>query len=476
MIGAAPCALPDGAWTRWPWPVAPKGFTMPEERPNVLFIPIDDLRPQMACYGHRRMVTPHMDRLAQDGVLFKRAYCQVPVCGATRASLLTGVRPTRERFVTFKTWADEDLPGALTLPEHFRKHGYTTLSDGKVFHHRTDCAERSWSEEPWHPQRPGEDWRNYMLPESLGQDDDPRIGAPCECADVPDNAYFDGQTAERAIRDLHRLKQAGRPWFLACGFVKPHLPFNAPKRYWDYYRPDDVELADNPFPPDAAPDEALHNWGELRRYLGIPAEGPLPDELARRLVHGYYAATSYTDAQVGRVLAELDRLGLSDNTVVVLWGDHGWQLGEHGLWCKHCNFNTSLNAPLIVRFAGLGRGATSPALVEFVDIYPTLCELAGLPLPDHLEGTSMVPLLHSADRPWKRAAFSRYHSGDSVRTDRHLYTQWADDRGEVIARMLYDHEADAAENRNIAERPENADLVAELAGMLQAGWRDCPPA
>jgi len=449
---------------------------MPADRPNVLFIPIDDLRPQLGCYGHRQMVTPNIDRLAQEGVVFKRAYCQVPVCGATRASLLTGVRPTRQRFVDFKTWADVDLPGALTLPEHFRKHGYITLSNGKVFHHRADCAERSWSEEPWYPRVPGGDWRNYLLAESREGADAGAPGKPFECADVPDNAYFDGQIADRTIRDLNRLRQEGRPWFLAAGFLKPHLPFNAPRRYWDYYRPDDVDLADNPFPPEGAPGQSLHNWGELRRYLGIPAEGPLSDEQARDMVRGYYAATSYTDAQVGRVLGELERLDLSGNTIVVLWGDHGWQLGEHGLWCKHCNFNTSLNAPLIVRFAGAGAGAESPALVEFADIYPTLCELAGLPLPDHLEGASFVPLLNSPDRPWKRAVFSRYVAGDSVRTDRYLYTQWTDDEGALTARMLYDHELDADENRNIAELPDNADVVAEMAGLLEAGWRDCLPA
>jgi arylsulfatase A-like enzyme len=448
---------------------------MPADRPNVLFIPIDDLRPQLGCYGHARMVTPHMDALADGGVLFQRAYCQVPVCGATRASLLTGVRPTRERFVTFHTWADEDLPGALTLPEHFRNHGYLTLSNGKVFHHLTDCAERSWSEEPWHPNAAGGDWRNYLLPESRQGAEPGDAGRPVECADVEDNAYFDGQIADRTVRDLRRLSRQDRPWFLAAGFLKPHLPFNAPKRYWDYYERDEVDLADNPFPPEDAPDQALHNWGELRAYLGIPAEGAVSEEQARELVHGYYAATSYTDAQVGRVLAELDRLGLSESTVVVLWGDHGWQLGEHGLWCKHCNFNTSLNAPLIVRYAGTGAGRQSPALVEFADVYPTLCQLAGIPLPDHLEGTSFVPLMEEPDRDWKPAVFSRYFAGDSVRTDRYLYTQWTDEAGEVTARMLYDHERDAAENHNISERPEHADLVSELSARLRAGWQEAAP-
>jgi iduronate 2-sulfatase len=292
---------------------------------------------------------------------------------------------------------------------------------------------------------------------------------------VPDNAYYDGRIADRAVEDLRRLAEQDGPWFLAAGFLKPHLPFNAPRRYWDYYRHDDVDLADNPFPPEDAPGQAFHDWGELRAYLGIPAEGAVSDEMARNLVHGYYAATSYTDAQVGRLLDELARLGLAENTVVVLWGDHGWQLGEHGLWCKHCNFNTSLNAPLVVRYAGAGAGRAPDALVEFADVYPTLCDLAGIPLPDHLEGSSFVPVLNDPGRPWKDAAFSRWHAGESVRTDRYLFTQWTDDEGNETARMLYDHEADADENHNIAGLVGNAGAVAELTGLLAAGWEACLP-
>ena len=421
------------------------------------------------------MVTPNMDRLAASGVLFERAYCQVPVCGATRASLLTGVRPARDRFVDFKTWAERDLPDALTLPQHFRNHGYVTLSNGKVFHHLTDCAGRSWSESPWHPNMGSGDWCNYLLEESCAGKSSAGRGKPYECAEVEDNAYYDGQTADRTVQDLQRLAKQDRPWFLAAGFLKPHLPFNAPKRYWDYYDEGDVDLADNPFPPENVPDQAMHNWGELRQYLGIPEAGAVSDAEAARLVHGYYAATSYTDAQIGRVLDELDRLDLAENTIVVLWGDHGWQLGEHGLWCKHCNFNTSLNAPLILRYAGMRKGETCSDLVEFADIYPTLCDLAGLPLPDHLEGSSMVPLLGAGETEWKPAVFSRYMAGDSVRTDRYLYTEWTDEHGALTARMLYDHEEDAAENHNIAETPGNEALVEELSAILDSGWQEARP-
>ncbi len=450
-----------------------------QDRLNVLFIAVDDLRPQLACYGHRHMLSPNIDRLAAEGVLFERAYCQVPVCGASRASLLTGIRPTPERFLTYHTWAEKDAPDAVTLPEHFRRHGYVTVSRGKVFHHRRDTAGRSWTNGPWGPQGA---WggRGYLLEanRTLAAENRrrPGCGPPTEAADAADSAYPDGRLADRAVADLERFASTDEPFFLAVGFHKPHLPFNAPKRYWDKYRRDEIDLADNPFRPKGCPDRALHNWGELRAYVGIPPKGPLPDDQARTLVHGYYACTSYADAQVGRLLAALGRLGIRDRTVVALWGDHGWQLGEHGLWCKHSNFETSLHAPLLVSAPGVPGGRRTRALVEFVDIYPTLCELAGLARPEHLEGTSAAPLLASPDRPWKGAALSRYRGGDSIRTDRYRYTRWPPEGDRSAARMLYDHATDPGENVNVAERPENREVVERLERMLQTGWQAARPA
>jgi arylsulfatase A-like enzyme len=435
-------------------------------RPNILFLPVDDLRPQLACYGEAQMISPHIDRLAETGVTFRQAYCQVPVCGASRASLLSGVRPRHDRFLDFATWTDEDRPGVRTLPQHFRENGYRTVSVGKVFHHASDTAERSWSREPWLPPRRGT-WRDYQLErnQAIEAKEESR-GAPFECAEVPDNAYGDGKIADQAIAELHRLKDAEEPFFLAAGFLKPHLPFNAPRTYWDMYADSAIELAENPYRPQNAPDQAMHNFGELRSYFDVPREGPVPDELAYRLVHGYYAATSYMDAQVGRVLQSLEELGLAENTVVLFWGDHGWQLGEHGLWCKHCNFDTSLHAPLIVRAPDGVRDRTCGSLVEFVDIYPTLCELAGLELPAHLQGESMVPFLSDPSRQGKEEAFSRFGAGESIRAGRYLYTEWLDEEGAPTARMLYDHEADPDENVNIAEAPEHAEVVADLSERL----------
>ena len=457
-LGAAAVAMPESLFAEQQGSV---GF----ERPNVLFIAVDDLRPQVGCYGHEQMISPNIDRLGADGVIFLRSYCQVPVCGASRASLLTGVRPMRDRFIGYDVWAEKDLPGALSLAKHFRNNGYRTISNGKVFHHRTDCRD-GWSEEPW---RPKGTWRNYLLQANveLAAKNPSRAGPAYEAADVPASAYFDGMIADKGISDLRRLKDVGKPFFLAVGFLKPHLPFNAPKKYWDLYKREEIDLADNPFRPKGAPDAALHNWGELRAYEGIPKQGRLGDELARTLIHGYYACVSYTDAQIGRVLAELDRLGLRDNTIVILWGDHGWNLGEHGLWCKHCNFETSLHSPLIVRGPGVKPGTRTNALTEYVDIYPSLCELCDLPLPAQLQGKSFMPLLKDAKLPWKRAVFSRYYNGDSVKTDRYRYTEWRRKNGDVYARMLYDHHVDWAENVNISEMPESRELVRKLSKMLK---------
>jgi len=435
------------------------------KKPNVLFIAVDDLRPQLGCYSHKQMLSPNIDRLASEGILFTRSYCQVPVCGASRASLLTGVRPTRDRFISYDVWAEKDLPGALSLPKHFKNSGYHTISNGKIFHHSNDCRD-GWSEDPWRPKGP---WQNYLLDKSkkLTRKNQRGKGPAYEVADVPDNAYFDGMIADKAVSDLKRLSDMDKPFFLALGFFKPHLPFNAPKKYWDLYKREKIDLADNPFRPKGAPDAALHNWGELRSYVGIPPKGPLSDELARTLIHGYYACVSYTDAQIGRVLSELDRLGLRKNTIVVLWGDHGWNLGEHGLWCKHCNFETSLHSPLIVAAPGIKAGQKTNALTEYIDIYPSLSQLCDLPLPEHLHGKSFVPLMKDPTIPWKQAVFSRYYNGDSVKADRYRYTEWRRKNGTKYARMLFDHKTDPHENTNISELPQNKALVEKLSKMLE---------
>jgi len=446
------------------------------EQKNILFIAIDDLRPELAVYGKTYMQTPAIDQLASGGVTFANAYSNVPVCGASRASLMTGLRPTSTRFVDVGAKVEKDAPGIPTLPAYFKAAGYTTISLGKVLHGRKDALS-SWSEEPWHPQddvkRGVDSPRSYMLPGNIALDIAYKAGDKSsqppayEAADVSDDAYFDGKTARRAIDSLQVLQKEGKPFFLAVGFAKPHLPFNAPRKYWDMYPEKSISLADNPLFPETAPEEARHSWGELRHYAEIPdKKDPVADEVALKLIRGYYAATSYADAQVGRVLAELDRLGLADNTIVVLWGDHGWSLGEHGLWAKHSTFNVANQIPIIVRAPGMEQGKVAQGLVESVDIYPSIVELAGMSLPAHLQGDSFKPMLENPDIAVKDAVFPRWKNGDSIVTDRYYYTEWRNKQGMVIARMLYDHQNDPQENNNVAEQAEYAIIKSELSSRL----------
>ncbi|NQV27508.1 MAG: sulfatase [Rhodopirellula sp.] len=435
------------------------------DRPNVLFIAVDDLRPELACYGKKHIHSPNMDRLAASGVLFERAYCMVPTCGASRASLMTGIRPAPSRFVSYLARADQDAPGITTFNTQFRKNGYYTVSLGKVFHHATDNA-KGWSEPAWRtndiPRYRNSE--NHALHTKRQKQGSGNRGPAWESAAVPDNAYADGVIAERAIADLRRLDAREEPFFLAVGFLKPHLPFIAPKKYWDLYDHEKIQLPDNYHVPKDAPKESIHSFGEMRAYAGIPAKGPVSEETARNLIHGYYACVSYADAQIGKLLDELDRLQISDNTIVVLWGDHGWNLGEHTLWCKHSCYETSMQIPLIVRAPRIKGGQRRSGLIESIDLYPSLCELAGLPLPDHLQGSSFATLMKDADSEWKSAAVGRFQNGDTIRTDSFRFTEYTDKKGKRTSQMLYDHAADPHENVNVVK--VEAESAKELAGKL----------
>jgi len=477
---------------------------------NVLFIAVDDLRPELGCYGVPVIQSPYIDKLAGNGTLFKRAYCQQAVCSPSRTSLLTGRRPDTTKVYDLQTHFRLNIPDVVTLPQYFKQNGYHTQSLGKIYHGLTLDDPASWSVKSWHPRGP-----NYAKPESLAiienirkklkaenqlrkdvvTQRDPKtglvlklkrsgkraIGPSWEDPDVPDNALPDGKTADKAIEVLQQVKD--KPFFLAVGFLKPHLPFVAPKKYFDLYPPKKIRTADNPYPPKDVPSIAMTTFGELRSYSDIPRQGPLPDGKDLELVRAYYAATSYTDAQIGRVIDELERLKLRDKTVIVLWGDHGWQLGEHGLWCKHTNFEVATHAPLIFSAPNQkNKGAKTNALAEFVDIYPTLCELCGLDIPEGLEGTSLVPVMDNPNRSWKKAAFSQYPRfwkskcmGYSMKTDRYRYTEWNIPNGEPLGIELYDHQTDPDENINIANRPENKELTAKLSKMLHAGWKGALP-
>jgi iduronate 2-sulfatase len=308
-------------------------------------------------------------------------------------------------------------------------------------------------------------------------------GPVIEMVDGPDNSLHDGELGDMAVAALRNLKGKKEPFFLAVGFIKPHLPFNAPKKYFDLYDPAKITPAPNPFYPKDAPPYAIPPGGELRSYIGVPEGWPIKEDFARKLKQGYYAAVSYVDAQVGRILGELDQQGLRDNTIIILWGDHGWKLGEHQAWAKHTNVENDTRAPLILSVPGMKKtGGRTDALVEFVDVYPTLADLAGLPLPPHLEGTSFKPLLANPDRPWKTAAFSQYPRGKklmgyTMRTEHYRYTKWVarGDHSEVDAVELYDEQKDPQENTNIAKLPANKAILSKLDEQWQAGWKAAMP-
>ncbi len=450
---------------------------------NVLFVVVDDLRPQLGCYGIPWMQSPRIDTLATDALRLNRAYCQQAICGPSRCSVLSGCRPDTTTIYDLQTPLRSAMPDVRTLPEHFKRHGYETVSIGKVYHHAKDDLQ-GWSKEPF--QSTG-DWqgRGYLTDEAIetiANGDRERaacgdarrgLGPAFEAADVPDDAYHDGKDALAAIAELQRLSTLDRPFFLALGFHKPHLPFNAPLRYWELYDPDTLPLAENPFEPAGVTPFSLTNYGELRAYFGMPKEGDIPEALARRLIHGYCACVSYMDAQLGKVLDAVKALGRWEDTVIMLWGDHGWKLGEHNAWSKHTNFEIDTRAPLLARIPGMQAvGRASDALIEFVDLYPTLCDLCGLPVPAHCEGQSFAPLLDAPELPWKPAAFSQYPRGDvmgyAMRTDRYRYVEWRQSgTATPRARELYDHAGDAGENTNIIDRADPA-VVAALASQLAA--------
>lgn len=480
------------------WVAFPASAAEPSDKPNVLFIAVDDLRPQVGCYGDPIAKTPNIDRLASQGLLFNRAYCQQALCSPSRTSLLTGRRPDTTRIYELETHFRKNSPDLVTLPQYFKQHGYHVQGLSKIYHGGLDDPQ-SWSVPHWSssaPQYGGQDTlqslkkkrQKLKLKTQPAREIDPKTGtvlkAPqavnrvfgpaWEAPDVPDNALADGQTADRAVEVLRQIK--GKTFFLAVGFLKPHLPFVAPKKYYDLYSLEAIKAASNPFPPKGVPPMALTNSGELRRYEGMPKrDQPFSDLQSRELIRAYYASSSYTDAQIGKVIDELNRLGLRENTIIILWGDHGWQLGEHGLWCKHTNFELATRTLMILsppRYATAGR--KTDALVEFVDIYPTLCELAGLPIPGEVEGRSMTGLLRNPDQPFKDCAFSQYPRGKlmgrSMRTDRYRYTEWAEPGQAPVAVELYDHETDPGENVNLAAQPESKPIVDRLGKELKEKW------
>lgn len=457
--------------------------------PNVLFIIVDDLRPELGCYGVSEARTPHIDRFAKGALLFERAYCQQAACMSSRHSLLSGFRPD-----TRKIWTNRDVRKSLQdidfLPAHFRRHGYHSVGIGKIAHNSWEDP-RCWSEPHRMPKNAGYEYRTRAgraLVEKMQRDaaaagrPDPfakipekiRRGMPFESLDVKDGDLGDGQIADMALKSLGRLQD--RQFFLAVGFLRPHLPFVAPKRYWDLYDPDKLPTPAISSPPEGAPALANNRSSELlRQYRGLPSRLPLDPDLAKQLVHGYYACASYIDAQIGRLLEGLKQRGLAENTIVVLTSDHGFQLGDLGMWCKATNFELSTRVPLLIRAPGMATaGKKTTSLVELVGLYPTLCDIAGLPKPKHLQGNSFAALLDKPGLNLRKTAVSQYFRGTamgrSIRTAGFRYTEWRErTNGKLLHRELYDHRTHSREDVNLAAQPKFAGQVEELSGLLNRG-------
>jgi arylsulfatase A-like enzyme len=500
-------------------------------KPNILFIAIDDLKPILGCYGNKMIKTPNIDRLAAMGTVFMQNYCQQAVCGPTRASIMTGLRPDNTGIWDLKTRMRDVNPDILSLPQYLISQGYSTQGIGKIYDSR--CVDKQMDAPSWSVP-----YYNYFKTEakyysqetgfpSLGQYQSPEtkelvekytkeakdkgitkgeidayvsklVKPSVECANVADNAYNDGANVLRAKEILGKLKTEGKPFFFAVGFSKPHLPFVAPKKYWDMYNRDEMPVAEYQEKSKNGPDIAYHNAGELRAYSDIPAlleftdqkdNGlTLPLDKQKELIHGYYAAVSYTDAQVGVLLNTLDSLGLTENTIIVLWGDHGWHLGDHNLWCKHTNFEQSTHAPLIISSPGI-KPSVSSSPSEFVDVFPTLCDLAGVPVPTQLDGKSQVPVMKQPNKKVKEFSVSQYPRsgssseserlgyavgkcmGYSIRTNRYRYTIWmkdnfrssqAFDQKLEVATELYDYQKDPNESVNVADDPQYSVPAADM--------------
>ena len=504
-------------------------------RPNILFIAIDDLRPELGCYGSPMVKSPSLDALAAKGLRFDRAYCQEAICSPSRASLLSGLRPD-ETGITHNYVKFRDLnPDNITLPMHFMANGYETVSCGKIFH-RVGDDPQSWSRKPAYKKNPYKrpnytfaDPKNHELHQRYRKEMYEKYGEASkrglasgpafEKYDVPDHAYIDGWHTELAIATLKDMveKDAEKPFFLALGFKLPHLNWVAPSKYWDLYDRDQIKLATQTTGPKNGAQVGLHPSFELRVRANIPKIGPMGDELSRTLLHAYYASVSYVDANIGKMLAALKETGKSDNTIVIVWGDHGWHLGEMGIWGKATNYEIATRVPLIVSTPAMqSRGKSSDALVELVDLYPTLCELAGLPKPSHLSGKSFAPLLDDPAKNHKEAALSQFPSpalrewaanplspemretffgplieevegriiaqqgelwdrelfeqhlmGYAVRSDRHRLVLWRDHRdfsAKPVFVELFDHQTDPHETVNIAS--EHPEVIAELSAKL----------
>ena len=415
--------------------------------PNVILILVDDLRPEINCYNKTIIKSPNIDDLSSDSYLYENAVCNYPVCGASRASMLSGLRPNKNRFKTFKSRIDVDAPSVETIGSWFKNNGYYTLSFGKISHHKNDSP-KSWSEPAWRAEKK---WRDYQTDENIKlANQNNGVGNAFEIGlNLRDN-YADQKMVDRIMKELVNFKKSKQPFLLSVGFLKPHLPFNAPLEYWDLYDKKDIQLAKNRFQPKNTPKIAMHHYAELRKYINIPNDKSveIPDSTQLKLIHGYYACISFVDDQIGRLVSKLKELDLYNDAIIVFVGDHGWQLGEHNLWAKHCNFQTSLKVPLLIKYPNQTKAKKIKSVVELIDIFPTLCDLATINYPKHLQGKSLISI--NKNDSCNSVGFSKYHKGTTITSSNYSYTKWLNDNNELLGQMLFDLKRDKDENISIA--------------------------
>jgi len=488
-----------------------------EKRPNILFVSIDDLGPILGAYENQYIKSPDLDAFAANGMTFRNTYCQAAVCAPSRASLMTGLRPDSTRVWHLGDKFREIHPDIVTIPQHFNKNGYYTVNLGKIFHNYMPDS-ISWDEPDLRPvqfsrpewlKRDGETFyvnKETQRKQKIKRDllitkrpnyyaDGWNNGPAWEMEDVHDSLYYDGAQTELAKRTLTRLSKNEQPFFMALGYFRPHLPFAVPKKYWDLYDKDSLPLASNPFVPEQAPIMSMNSMYELKGYDGFsnikhPTKYTMEKDTARMLKQGYYASVSYVDVLFGNIIQHLKDLDIYDNTIIIIWGDHGWKLGEHNSWCKQTNYNIDIQVPMIICSPNqLNRGQQTYEITELVDIFPSLCELAGIVAPEYLQGTSFIPLIEKPDRKWKKAAFSQFHRrpkitpdgkrymGYSIKTKNYHYVEWyywnnkTEERGDYVTNELYNSQIDPDENINVASSKENNEIVKRLSKQLLDGWR-----
>ncbi len=486
-------------------------------RHNILFISIDDLRPTLGAYDDPFAVTPNLDQFAAEGMTFRNTYCQAAVCAPSRASLMTGLRPDSTRVWHLGDEFRKINPETVTMPQYFNKHGYYTVNIGKIFHNYMPDS-ISWDEPDLRPaQFVRDDWlkrdgetfyvsKEVQKSQAIKRDsllklqpvryaDGWNTGPAWEMADVHDSLYYDGAQTELAKRTLTRLAGMDQPFYMGLGFFRPHLPFAAPKKYWDMYDRDQIPVPQNPDIPNGAPIFTMNSMYELRHYdnfnhIGHPTNYKMNADTARILKHGYYASVSYVDALIGQLVSHLKEIGIYENTIIIVWGDHGWKLGDHNSWGKMTNYNIDLKVPMMIRYPEQERrGAKTFAITELVDMFPSLCELAGIEVPEYLQGKSFVPLLNAPEKPWKKAAFSQFHRrpkitpdggrymGYSINTDKYHFIEWYEwdhlsgNRGEFVSSELFDSVSDPYEITNLYESEGYTTVIKGLSEQLATGWR-----